>query len=403
MPFNDCIILAGGSGTRLWPASSSKKPKQFLPVPQQTGATNNTGPNNFLYASVERAFSVLEESPDSRVIIIAGREHVAAIADTCALLLEDQRKRLVLIPEPQAKNTAPAIVCCLLYSELLNKGHDRTILVLTSDHLIRPMEIFKADAGAAEIFARQNEMAVFGIQPKTPNTGYGYIETSGLTKIKPELGPDPEPAVYTVLSFREKPDIEKAKEFLEAGNYYWNSGMFAFSLEFMLNEFKKNAPDLIGPFIKNLGEPDNKSYSINNGIRILDKWDGLPDAYRDTQKISFDYAIAEKCGRTVMVKAGFDWVDVGSWDVYADLLSRQSQTGPASVAGDSEIFNIDSKNSFVDSDIPVAMVNVDDLIVVIRTGKDGGPKAALIARKGETQKVQDIVKQIRDAGRSELL
>ena len=393
MLFNDCIVLAGGAGTRLWPASSAATPKQFLSVP----GDQNTGSMNFLTAAIDRALAVIEDSPDSRVIIIAGRDHVPAIVECCSVFTLAQKKHLVLIPEPEAKNTAPAIACSLLYSDWVNTGIDRKILILTSDHLINPLEVFKTDASAAGAFTQQDKLIVFGIPPVSPNTGYGYIETSALLTIPPGENLREEdyydPIVYRAEAFREKPDKKQAEEFIKAGNFYWNSGMFAFSSKFMLEEFREKTPELLYPFLK-LRAPNERSYSIRQDLRILENWEGLEEAYSAAPKISFDYAIAEKCSRTVMVKAAFKWTDVGSWDEYIKLVP---------VPGNPEVYSIDSENTFVDSDIPVALVNADDLIVVIRTGKNGEPQAALIAKKGETQKVQEIVRQIKEAGRTGLL
>jgi len=406
MFFNDCIILAGGSGTRLWPASNSKNPKQFLQIPEQ-----NSRPMNFLTAAIERAFTVLEESDDSKVIIIAGQNYINAVVDSCAIFSKARQKHLVIIPEPEAKNTAPAIACSLLYSDWVSGGQDRKILVLTSDHLISPLEVFKTDALAAAAFALQDRLIVFGIPPSSPNTGYGYIETSNLLTVPP--GPNMleqdyyEPFIYKAASFREKPDKKKAEAYLKAGNYYWNSGMFAFSLKFMLQEIHEKAPDLIEPFLKNLRDPNEQSYRIQKGIRILEKWEDIASAYIKAPKISFDYAIAEKCKRTVMVKAAFKWIDVGSWDIYAGLIPAQDSEYDENIrnpaAAGTEVYRVGSENTFVDSDIPVALVDAEDLIVVVRSGKAGEPKAILIAKKGETQKVQEIIQQIRESGRTDLL
>ena len=373
--FNDCIIMAGGSGTRLWPASSSKKPKQFLSAGKD---------KSFLALAIERALTVIEGS--GRVIIIAGISHIPPIIDVCKGFPESQQKHMVLIPEPEAKNTAPAIAAGVSYIDATSNGQDRSVLVLTSDHLISPLETFKANAEAAVDFAQQNNLVVFGIVPDSPNTGFGYIETSKLLDDKTSK-------VYKTAAFREKPDLKTAQEFLKAGNFYWNSGMFAFSSKFMLNEFKTKTPELFDSFA-GLKAPDKNAYNSQGIIRILEKWEGLDSAYGQAQRISFDYAIAEKCSHTVMVKADFQWLDVGSWDLYAGIINT---------ADNQDIFCIESESSFVDSDIPVALINAEDLIVVIRTNDKDSPKAALIAKKGETQKVQDIVKQIKDAGRTDLL
>ncbi|MDR1506742.1 MAG: mannose-1-phosphate guanylyltransferase [Treponema sp.] len=382
--FNDCIIMAGGSGTRLWPASSSQLPKQFLPLRD----------HSFFSAAVDRALAVIDRDKKSRVIIIAGKGHVTHIVKACANYSGEDLRRLLLIPEPEAKNTAPAIACAAMYTDWMT-GAERKMLVLTSDHIIEPLEKFKIDAAAAEAFAQADKLAVFGIAPRRPETGYGYIEAGTLLSAKAE-----QPEVYGVQSFREKPDREKAERFIEAGNFYWNSGMFAFSSKFILDEFWKNAPSVILPF-KKLRAPDERSFRTERGLRILWEWLDLREAYREAEAVSFDYAIAEKCSSTIMVRAGFNWTDVGSWDEYAALAG----TGEDGVSHpeETEVFQTGSKNCFVDSDMPVALVGVEDLVVAVRSGKSGRDGTVLISKKGETQKVKEIVEQIRKKGRTELL
>jgi mannose-1-phosphate guanylyltransferase/mannose-1-phosphate guanylyltransferase/mannose-6-phosphate isomerase len=372
--FDDCLIMAGGSGVRLWPASSSKRPKQFLPMSHNAGET-------FFSAALERAFSVVD-ADGGRVIIIAGRSHVPFVTAACAVLGAAEKKRLTLIPEPEAKNTAPAIACAVAYAGK-TAADSRAMLVLTSDHIIKPLERFKADAAAAADFARQGRLAVFGIPPARPETGYGYIETG---KRLTTAG------VYAVAAFREKPDRAAAEQFAASKRFFWNSGMFGFTAGFLAGEFRRLAPEVFRPF-ERLTAPDTTSYTKTRGLRILDKWAGLGNAYRRTKSISFDYAVAEQCADTVMVRAGFDWIDIGNWEEYAKLLGG---------AG-GEVYSASCDGCFVDSDIPVALAGVDDLIVVIRSGKNGGPPAALITKKGETQRVRDVVEQIRTAGGTELL
>ncbi|MDR1058635.1 MAG: mannose-1-phosphate guanylyltransferase, partial [Treponema sp.] len=338
--FNDCIIMAGGSGTRLWPASTSKRPKQFLPVsPAAAGGSAPAG--SFFTAALERALRVTAK--DGRVIIIAGKGHVDHVIAACAAFSVGDLERMVLIPEPAAKNTAPAIICGVLYA--CRAGGGRNILVLTSDHIIRPPQVFEAAARAAGAFARQDKLVVFGVSPGAPETGYGYIETAEALSLPPAALPLPEtlpgqgPEIFRVLRFREKPDRETAEKFIAAGNVFWNSGMFAFSSQFILGEFRKHAPDLIGPFDK-LRSPDEGSRRTGEGLRILENWRGLEEAYRAAESISFDYAIAEKCGAAVMVKADFDWIDVGSWDEYLRVF-------PGTASG---VYLSGSGSCFVDSD-----------------------------------------------------
>jgi mannose-1-phosphate guanylyltransferase/mannose-1-phosphate guanylyltransferase/mannose-6-phosphate isomerase len=371
--FDECIIMAGGAGTRLWPASNSSRSKQFLPIKKS--------PIEFTFfdAALERAFTIINQT--GRVIIIAGKNNVSHIISAAQKLNDIDRKRLVLIPEPEAKNTAAAIACGIFYVERTSSAN-RNIIVLTSDHIITPMEIFKADVTA--ICGQQDALAVFAIPPHSPETGYGYIEAGEAMSSRSRI--------FNVVSFREKPDKHKAEHFIAQGNFYWNSGMFAFSSGFMIEEYNRYAPKLASAF-SSLSAPEKDAYTIRDNLLILENWQGLKEAYNSVENISFDYAIVEKCAKTIMVIAGFNWLDVGSWDEYARLLG---DTG-------SEVFSIGESSCFVDSDIPVALCGVEDLIVVIRSGKDGSVPSVLIAKKNETQKVREIVEQIKDSGKISLL
>jgi len=373
--FDDCIIMAGGSGTRLWPASCWALPKQFLPVGEKEG-------ESFFEASVKRGLSVVGKT--GRVIIIAGRAHIPCVINDCAKLTPGEKKRLVIIAEPSAKSTAPAIACAVAYS--MFSGKSRKIIVLTSDHVIEPIEAFQADAELAANAAAEKKLVVFGIIPTRADTGYGYIETYG------KKGHAPASGMFAVRGFREKPDLVTAKKFVAAKRFFWNSGMFAFSTDFMAAQFRALAPEVFTPFEK-LEDPEESSYTNERGLRILGSWRALSAVYSDTNSISFDYAIAEKCADRVMVPASFKWVDIGNWEDYAAL--RGSQTG--------DVFSVDSTGCHVDSDIPVALAGVKDIIVVIRTGKDGFPTAALVTRKGQTQKVRDVVDLLKKAGKTDLL
>jgi mannose-1-phosphate guanylyltransferase len=367
--FENCLIMAGGSGTRLWPASSSRLPKQFLPVGKAGGK------KSFFSLAVERAFSV----SSGKVIIITGKSHISHVIASSSKLSDDKKKRLLVIGEPEAKNTAPAIACALVYSKLCCGGDD--MLVLTSDHIIEPLKTFKADSALAAAGAKNGKLVVFGIPPSRPETGYGYIETGG------------EPAgAHDVTAFHEKPDLQTAKKYASSGRFFWNSGMFAFSANFMTEQFRRFAPDVFCCFEK-LKIPESSSFKKTQGIQILTKWRGLDAAYRKTKSISFDYAIAEKCKSAVMVRANFNWTDVGNWEEYVNLFG----------SGGSQVFNVSSEGCFVDSDIPVALAGVEDLIVVIRAGKNGSSASALITKKGQTQKVRDIVEQIKKSGKTDIL
>ncbi|GAB6392427.1 MAG: mannose-1-phosphate guanylyltransferase [GDP] (GDP-mannose pyrophosphorylase) (GMP) [Treponematales bacterium] len=373
--FDVCVILAGGAGTRLWPASTAGRPKQFLPV---------SPGKSFLACAVERGLAVTGAA--GRVAVIAGRRHLDAAAAACAGFAQTERERLTLIGEPAARNTAPAIACGLAFAETVCGGG--TILVLTSDHIIRPLDAFAADAETAAAFAAREQLVVFGIRPHAPETGYGYIEAGEAL-----AAPGGDGAAFRAARFREKPDRETAERFLAAGNFYWNSGMFAFSAGFMRREFRALAQAVSAPF-EALEAPPGSAFRDRGGVRALD-WPGLDAAYEKAPSISFDYAVAEKCRDTVMVRPRFEWADVGSWDEYARLAGASG--------GASEVYAAGAANCFVDADVPVALCGVEDLVVVARSGRDGGAPAVLVMKKGASQGLRDIVGQIRDAGRKELL
>jgi mannose-1-phosphate guanylyltransferase/mannose-1-phosphate guanylyltransferase/mannose-6-phosphate isomerase len=361
--------MAGGSGTRLWPASNSQLPKQFLPVSKK---------ESFFALALERALSVIKK--DGRVIVIAGKAHIPHVIRDAAKLEAKDKKRLLVIGEPEAKNTAPAIACAIVLSRL--SGKNRNMLVLTSDHIINPLKTFKEDAILALGAAKEGKLAVFGLPPARPETGFGYIEADNTAETA---------GILKVTAFHEKPDLETAAQYAASGNFFWNLGMFAFNTGFMEAEFRLRANDVFEPFEK-LKEAKRSDYSMSKGVKILKNWKGLEKAYRKTKSISFDYAIAEKCANTMMVRGNFDWIDIGNWEEYAKICAKN----------ESLVFCADANNCFVDSDIPVALAGVDDLIVVIRCGKNG-KSTALITKKGQTQKVRDVVELIKKRGKTGIL
>jgi mannose-1-phosphate guanylyltransferase/mannose-1-phosphate guanylyltransferase/mannose-6-phosphate isomerase len=365
--FDNSVILAGGSGTRLWPASSSKLPKQFLSATQK---------KSFFYLAVERALKITKKN--GKVIIITGKQHISNVITDAGKFNVSEKKRLIVIREPSAKNTSAAIACAAVFSHL---SGSKKMLVLTSDHLIGPLDTFKKDMAVAAAACTQCKLVLFGIKPISPATDYGYIET--------EKAPG---NTLGVKTFHEKPDLKTAKKYVLNKCFFWNSGMFAFNIDFIIGEFHLYAPKVILPFEK-LKEPKATDYKINNGVKILYKWHGLKTAYNKTINISFDYLIAEKCKKTVMVKANFNWVDIGNWDEYIKICGKNN----------SRVYRVSGENCYVDSDIPVALAGVEDLIIIIHSGKNGVPSLALITRKGQTQKVRDIVEQIRNSGNIDLL
>ena len=366
------LILAGGSGTRLWPASNSKMPKQFIPI--ENG-------KSLLQLTLERALSL---GISGEIVIITLRDQLKPILAECEKIGEG-RGKIKVVPEPAARNTAPAIAIAAEY--LVHKaGGDgsATAAVLTADHLITPFERFSADMENADALARQGDLVTFGIPPTRPETGYGYIESGG----ENQFG-------YRVKSFREKPDEDTARDFLDKGNYYWNSGMFAFQVGRYLEELAAHSPDIAKVF-RGIGAA---GISRRSGeVEIVMEGGEVERIYQNSPKDSIDYAVMENSKKTAMVRARFDWNDVGSWEEMAVLYEESSDEGRANInGGGKDLVTVESQGNFVYSDLPVALCGVEDLMVVVKNG------AVLVARKGAGQQVKQVVQQFGEMGREDIL
>jgi mannose-1-phosphate guanylyltransferase/mannose-6-phosphate isomerase len=347
------IILAGGSGTRLWPASTKEKPKQFLTLGLE---------KSFLQMSVERGLAV---NPDAEVVVVTHRDYVEGTADQLAAYAA-RGSRITILPEPTGRNTAPAIAFAGLYLEGRLPETARA-LILSADHLIRPLDRFVTDAKKAAELGGRGFIAVFGIPPTEPNTGYGYIEAGAAE------GPG-----FQVAAFKEKPDAAAAAAYVEAGRYYWNSGMFLFSLKTLKEEFAAHAPEIAAPFDRLgrslfAGAAGSAALSRRiGGIAVWGEGKEIEELFGKLPSISVDYAVLEKSGKVAMVRADFEWNDVGSWDEVARLLPGEYP----------ELFSEDAEGCAVYSDIPVALCGVRDLVVVVRNGR------ALVLKKGSSQHVR---------------
>ena len=346
------IIMAGGAGKRLWPASNSSRPKQFMTV---------QGTDSLFQGTVNRAASL---GISGKILVVTHKDHIRAALEDSRTLPETIRKKMVFLAEPEARNTGPALAYAAAWLKGHSNGKDSSVLVLAADHLIRDLEGFGGDVESASVLADRGNLVVYGIKPDFPSTGYGYIEA----------GEEDAPG-YRVNSFKEKPDLPTAKEFLKAGNYLWNSGMFSYKLSVFQDELRKGTPAMQIPFDGEFTGPD--SY-VENDITVVMPDGPLSSLYASLPRDSVDYALMEKSGCIAMVRSVFDWNDVGSWDVIADL------DPPA----DQPVFEAEAKGNFVSSDIPVALLGVDDLIVVIRNGK------ALICRKGKSQLVKGAAENL---------
>jgi len=357
------VIMAGGSGTRLWPASRSRHPKQFL----------NLGTEKTLFQ--ETLFRSFALGINGKIIIVTHREQVNFILDQINAVFAADRSgfEIIVLAEPEARNTAPAVMLAARFLEAAGE-RESSVCVLPADHMIYPVENFKEDVNSAAGIAESGKLVTFGIEPTCPETGYGYIETGDRFKTG-----------FLVSRFREKPDAETAREFLKQGNFFWNSGIFSFNVGVFLDEVKRYSPAIYDGFV-----PVNFTGYIKRtgeNLFVIPSHGAVEAVYRKIPSISIDYAVMEKSRRTAMVKASFVWSDVGSWDE----VSRVAEIDNGNV------FTEDSKGNFVFSDMPVALVGVNDLLVIQKKG------ALLICRKGESQRTKSIVERIKKSGRDDLL
>ncbi len=360
------VILAGGIGQRLWPASTQKRPKQFI------------DPGNgmsLMQASVSRAAALGDGPP---IVVVTHTDHVPGAVEQIAALGEAVARRVTILPEPAGRNTAPAVAYATEYLE--REGLvDGTVLVLAADHLISPQDRFASDVHDAVTIAVEDYLVVFGIKPTRPETGYGYIEAG-----------DPHGPGALVRSFREKPELMVAEKYVKSGRYFWNSGMFVFRGRVYHEELAEYAPEIRTGFA-NFSEPF--IFQEHQGVRVAEIADELEEVYRRMPKISVDYAVMENSRRAAMVEVGFEWSDVGSWDELSKVNSGEAPKG----AGELVFQAACGTNNYVLSELPVAICGLDNVMVVVRNGM------VLVCRKGASQLVRDIVTQIERSGHDELL
>jgi len=333
------IILCGGSGTRLWPISRTLMPKQFVKLFDD---------RSLFQLTVERNSEICD-----RQFIVSNSEQYFLALDQLEELSQTNNNFLL---EPLAKNTAPAIaLACMALKE------DELVLVTPSDHLIKNKEEYNKVIKIAKELAYNNNLVTFCITPTFAETGFGYIES-----VKNS---------YDVKAFHEKPNKNTAENYLKAGNYYWNSGMFMFKAGVFLNELKKHSPQLYDTSLE--AYKNSKKDSI---IRI--KYDDMLNIPED----SIDFAVMEKSNIVKVVPSDISWSDVGSFDALYDELPKDKN---GNVKNDKHI-SIDSKNNFIYSDEKyIATIDVEDLIII-----DTGD-ALLVSKKGSSQKVKNVVNEIK--------
>lgn len=332
------IILAGGSGSRLWPLSRDMYPKQLLSLDEDTSLLQQT-------------FLRLKEFSNAKdIVTVTNVKHYSDIK----LQLNKIDKDNVVIAEPIGKNTAPAIACTLEYFRQKNDTDD-IVLILPSDHLIKDTEKFNQTVKKGIEYANKRYIVTFGIKPSYPETGYGYIKADG----------------NIVERFVEKPDYQTAKRYLGDGNYYWNGGIFMGKISVFLGEFEKYTPEIYS----NLNQLDySQSTKILYGI------------YENMPSISVDYAIMEKSDRIALVELQSDWNDLGSWQSLYNVKPKDSDGNVCT----GKVITDNVKNSFIYSQKElVAVADLEDVVIVETED------AIMACKMDKTQNVKKLYEKLK--------
>jgi mannose-1-phosphate guanylyltransferase len=347
------LIMAGGSGTRFWPKSRKNFPKQFLSI---------QGSTSMLQKTVERLLSKIV-MPD--IYIVTAANQVDMVKQHLPRLPKEN-----IIVEPFGMNTAPCIALSLEYLKS-RYSHQELMLVLPADHVIRNVPAFLNSLVPAESEARKGRLITFGIEPDYPATGYGYIEA----------GSEIAPQVREVLRFKEKPALQTAEEFLAKGSFYWNSGMFCWSLHAIEQAFQTH-----------LSEVSGLCHSIG------DRWEkqgydcDISDLYSQMPRTPIDIGIMEKAEKRGVIPVSYGWSDVGSWKALADITPSGADGNHFSATG----LALEAKGNYVQSDKFTAVIGLSD-ICIIET-RD----ALLVCRKDKAEDVKKVVDYLNSKGDNRL-
>ena len=347
------VIMAGGNGERFWPESRKALPKQFLPI---------VGDEPMLTQTVNRLKGIIDPK---NIFVIAGAQHRSVIINICPDL--DPEK---IIGEPIGRDTAPAVA---LATTLVTRENSNAVFaMLPADAVIHDANNFCSVLESAFVLAEAESVLVtIGIKPTSPATGYGYIQKSDAKEVYAGH------QSFDVSRFVEKPNLEKAKEYLVSGEYYWNAGMFIWSVGSIRAEFQKNCAGIWKSLL-----------SVNEALDCGESLDAiLAREYPTIEKISVDYAIIEKAKNVAMIESTFDWDDVGEWSA----IERHNDSDEEGNCFQGQIEGLKAEGNIVynrENDHLVTLLGVDDLIVVHT--KD----ATLICKKEQSQEVKNLVKKI---------
>ncbi len=355
------VIMAGGSGTRFWPISRRRKPKQFLDI---------VGHDPMIVGTYKRISAI---ASDESICIILGEEHLKEAQE----LLKG--KDVHVIAEPFGRNTAPCIALGALYAKHL--GYDGAIAFLPADHYIADNNAFIDSLRIAEKMASTNSIVTLGIVPVRPETGYGYIR-----RLDDALDIDGY-KVYKVREFVEKPDFETAIKYLESGKYYWNAGIFVARPDVIIAETKRHLPDLYDALM-----------DIKDCFGTSRFGDALRKAYEKAPNISFDYGIMEKTETDIyVIPTNCGWSDVGSWLSIYEIRNREHDNNSNLIDG--EVVAIDCEGCFISAKgkAIIGCIGLKDLLVV------DTPDAVLVADINRSQDVRKIVDKLKERSKTQYI
>ncbi|RYF77683.1 MAG: mannose-1-phosphate guanylyltransferase/mannose-6-phosphate isomerase [Comamonadaceae bacterium] len=346
------VLLSGGAGTRLWPLSREAYPKQFLPL---------AGPHTMLQATWLRVPPLAAQRPP---LVVANEEHRFLVAEQ---LRQVGAASPAILLEPVGRNTAPAIAVAAL--QAMAAGEDPLLLVLPSDHVVRDVEAFQRAVVQALDAAQAGALLTFGIEPDAPAVAFGYIQAAGGE------------GVQTVLRFVEKPDAATAQSYLDAGGYFWNSGMFLFRASRFLEELERWRPDILAAARAAHAGARHDGDFIRLGL----------EAFSACPSESIDFAVMEHSDRVMVLPVDMGWSDVGSWSALWEVAEQDAQGN----ACHGDVMALDSHNNYAHAQRLLALVGVENL-VVIET-----PDAVLVAAKDRVQEVKEIVARLKQRERLE--
>ena len=354
MPNNKAhaVILAGGSGSRLWPLSRQHLPKQFLTL---------DGEESLLQTTIDRLSPVI---PAENVLIVTQEAHAKGEAYHALLPYKT-------LYEPIGRNTGPAIALAAAY--LTAQGDDPVMVVLPADHIIKGEAQFRAHLEVAIQAAQNGKLITFGIQPTHPDTGFGYI------KVKSQHS---DSQVCEVARFTEKPNLETAAKFLKEGGYYWNSGMFVWRASVILEEIKQHLPEVY-KIVQAIVAESRAGTTFQ--VAVEKQFASMPS-------ISIDYGVLEKSDRVSLIPCDIGWNDVGSWQAVHEI-SEKDENGN-SLQGN--VIALGCKNNLIRAEKRlVAAIGVEDLCIIETTD------AVLISKSDQTQRVREVVEALNDKGATE--